>query len=304
MTIEEVLTGAVDIGGTKIHIGIVNRAGDILAEDFFPSAFEQPDAKLAMDELLKSFDVMCKKIGVSMAGLRGIGVGCTGPVNTEKGTVENPYTLPGWEGFEISKYLSVKSGLPVKMENDANAALLGEVYQRDLRDKKVLMVTVGTGIGVAFWKRGRLHRSGKYHPEMGHVIVSSKGERCYCGHKGCMESLCSGKALNKRAFDAGYADFDELYVRAGDNERKATLLLEQIRRDFANGFWNLNIVFKPEIILLAGGFAKKYFSFLEKIICEDSTGREDWMESFTVLSPWGNKNPALVGVNMLFNGLD
>ncbi|HOS73945.1 MAG TPA: ROK family protein, partial [Verrucomicrobiota bacterium] len=78
--------------------------------------------------------------------------------------------------------------------------------------ERVLMLTFGTGIGVAFCHRGDLYRAGGvYHPEMGHVIVDSEGPACYCNHVGCFESLWSGAAINRRAVDLGYRDFDELY---------------------------------------------------------------------------------------------
>ena len=186
-----VFTGAIDIGGTKIQAGIVDDTGELLAEACFPTGCGYQSAGEAMDKVISLLRTQCRENGLSLSDLRGIGVACSGPVNLEEGSVENPYTLPGWIGFPIVEYLSAHTGLKVKLENDANGALLGEVFQRDLKEKRVLMVTIGTGIGVAFWRNGELYRSGRYHPEMGHVIVSSKGGECYCGHRGCFESCCS-----------------------------------------------------------------------------------------------------------------
>lgn len=294
------MTGAVDIGGTKTQVGVVDDTGNILAEQCFPTDCRHQSARQAMDRVCEFLQMQCESLGIQMQSLRGIGVSCAGPVDITEGVIENPYTLAGWMGFAVVKYLSEKTHLRVRMENDANGALLGEIFQRELQKKKVLMLTFGTGIGVAFWSGGTLYRSGKYHPEMGHVIVSSEGDECYCGHRGCFESRCSGQALNIRSVNAGYRDFDELYVRAKAGEAKAGALLEQILADIKNGIWNLNIIFKPEIIILAGGFARHYFTLLKEAVLTDSCGKEDFLEKFEVLPASKNQNSALVGANLLF----
>lgn len=297
---DRVLTGAVDIGGTKIQVGIVDDTGNFLAESCFPSDCSRQNGEQAMDQVIGLLKEQCAGQGLALEDLQGIGVACSGPVNLLTGTVENPYTLPGWTGFPIVRYLSEHSGLEVKLENDANGALLGEVFQRDLEEKKVLMITIGTGIGVAFWNNHSLYRSGKYHPEMGHVIVSSAGESCYCGHKGCFESRCSGKAMNERAIAAGYVDFDDLFQKAQGTDSKAEKLLEEMQQDLKNGIWSLNIIFKPDVIILAGGFSQKYFSMIRDAVAQDSEGKEDFLNPFSILPACGNKNSALVGANMLF----
>lgn len=297
---KRVLTGAIDIGGTKIQVGIVDDQGEILTERSFPTDSRGRSAKEAMDGIYRVLQEQCGEIGIPATELQGIGISCAGPVDPCKGTIENPYTLSGWEGFPAAEYLSGMSGLAVRMENDANGALMGEVFLRKLQQKKVLMITFGTGIGAAFWNGKNVHRSGRFHPEMGHVIVSSKGEECYCGHRGCFESLCSGQALNRRAAKAGYEDFDVLYEKAGMGEEKAGRLLGEILQDIKNGVWNLNVIFKPDIIILAGGFARHYFEMLKEAILGDSKGKEDFVEPFEVFPASGAQNPALAGANMLF----
>lgn len=294
------LTGAVDIGGTKIQVGIVDRAGNVLADGCFPTASGQQSADCAVEKIAKLLEEQCRCLGIDPKSLRGIGISCTGPVDCRKGTIENPYTLSGWLGYPVVEKLAERTGLCVRMENDANGALLGEIQRRGLTGQKVLMVTLGTGIGAAFWNAGSLHRSGKYHPEMGHVIVASDGDLCYCGHRGCFESRCSGKAVNRRAEREGYRDFDELYAKAASDER-ALRLLDEIRRDLKNGIWTLNLIFKPDTIILAGGFSRRYFSFVKEAVEEDSAGKEDFLSDFEILPAFENKNSALAGANMLFD---
>ncbi len=296
---ENIWTGAVDIGGTKIQIGLVDRAGRILQEKTFQTNAGRQSPQKAMENIDRTLRKQCAAIGVDYKALQGIGVSCAGPVDAQKGIVENPYTLPGWEGFPLVEDLSARSGLPVRLENDANGALLGEILQRGLWDQKVLMVTFGTGIGVAFWNGRAVYRSGRFHPEMGHIIVASGGDACYCGHRGCFESRCSGQALNRRAAQTGYTDFDALYA-AAVADGPAAQLLEEICRDIQNGIWSLSVIFKPQCIVLGGGFTKRYFQMLRDATLRDSAGKGDFLEEFSVLPALENRNSALVGAVMLF----
>lgn len=298
---QEMQIGAVDIGGTKIAVGIVDGKGNLLEEDSFPTNPKQQSPEEAMEQVVCLLKKQCDKQSICFENLKGIGISCAGPVNIQEGTVDNPFTLPGWEGFHLVDYLQDRSKLPVRLENDANGALLGEIFQRGLENRRVLMVTIGTGIGVAFWESGKLFSHRKYHQEMGHIIASGEKRNCYCGHEGCFESCCSGTALNARAVEAGYQDFDDMYKAAiQQREDKAKTLLHTISRDIANGMWTLNIVFKPEVIILAGGFTRRYFEYFKEVILADSKGKEEFLDDFLILPTSNDANPALIGAKMLF----
>lgn len=293
--------GAVDIGGTKIHIGIVETNGAIVREISIPTLPEEQSAEAAILSIVTVLKEFCTQMGIEIKQLVGIGIACTGPVNITKGIIENPYTLPGWEGYTIVKRMEELTGVTVRMENDANAALLGEVFLNNLHSHKVLMFTFGTGIGVAYWNRGQLHRVGEYHPEMGHTIVASYGDVCYCKHKGCFESLCSGTAVNKRAQEIGYENFDDLFQSSQKGDEKAVAFLEGLKQEIKNGIWNLCIAFKPDTVILGGGLMKEYFEFYKETILEEQiSGCEDFIQLFQVLPANEQINPALAGANMLF----
>lgn len=299
MTEPGTFVGAVDIGGTKIQIGLLSGNGEVLGVTGFSTDSRTTAGELAADKISRALVTLCVEAGVEKDALCGIGVFCAGPLDTERGTVENPYTLPGWEGLPLAKLLRERTGLPVKLDNDANGALLGEVYARGLSDKRVLMVTLGTGIGVAFWDRGDLFRSGKYHPEMGHILASDKGPVCYCGQRGCFESLCSGKAVNERANKAGYADFEDLIKHVRTQEDRANELLAEIMRDFRRGIWSLRVVFKPEILILAGGFAKQHFGLLREALNDPGDQLEDFTGIAEILPESDVPNVALLGACIL-----
>ena len=119
--------GALDIGGTKISIGIADESGRIIASEKIKTEKDPEAAMKTAAEYLKNMSELrsCK--------LEAVGVSCAGPVDTVTGKVNNPYTLPGWEEYPLTERLSELSGVAVKLENDANCALLGEVQLSGLR---------------------------------------------------------------------------------------------------------------------------------------------------------------------------
>ena len=131
--------GALDIGGTKISIGIADESGRIIASEKIKTEKDPEAAMKTAAEYLKNMSELrsCK--------LEAVGVSCAGPVDTVTGKVNNPYTLPGWEEYPLTERLSELSGVAVKLENDANCALLGEVQLSGLRKNRVLMISIGTG---------------------------------------------------------------------------------------------------------------------------------------------------------------
>lgn len=297
---DDKLLGAVDIGGTKIQVGIVQTSGAIVREKCIPTSTGEKGAEQSILTIVGILKEFCLQLGMEVNELEGIGIACTGPVNVSKGIIENPYTLQGWLGYPIVKRMEELTGITVKMENDANAALMGEVLLRKLYHHKVLMLTFGTGIGVACWNRGVLHKEGKYHPEMGHIVVASYGDGCYCGHRGCFESLCSGTAVNRRAQNLGYDNFEGLFHAYEQGTEHAKLFMEGFKQEIKNGLWNLNIIFKPDTVILGGGLMGVYFQFIKETIMEDyRNGCKDFVHPFQILPASEQVNPALAGANML-----
>ncbi|MCZ7635475.1 MAG: ROK family protein [Verrucomicrobia bacterium] len=185
-----------DIGGTKMAVAAVDRHGTRLAQTTLPT-----EASLGFDRavsrLIEAISTVTIQAGGSPDHLRGIGIGCAGPVDPARGLINNPYTLTGWDRCDIVTPLHARFGVPVWLENDADAALLGECFAGAGRDlDPVVLLTFGTGIGGAAMVRGALYRGANgEHPELGHIPVLPDGPACYCGHRGCLESLASGTAL-------------------------------------------------------------------------------------------------------------
>ena len=297
--------GALDIGGTKISVGITDESGKPLASEKIKT---EKDPEAAMRTAAGYLRDMSELKGMR---LEAIGVSCAGPVDTVTGRVNNPYTLPGWEKFPLTERLSELSGLPVKLENDANCALLGEVCRSELQKKRVLMISIGTGIGCAFWDGESFYRTGKkYHPELGHVLIGTNrkpSEKCYCGHYSCVENLLSGTALHKRAQDAGFRDFGDLtetYFSAFHRQKTAAeLFITDIKAELYSALWNYSLIFHPDNIVLAGGMALAYYSFFEDIcrsFLEDVADRGDFIPAFKLSCAGDGEDTALTGAAMLW----
>lgn len=291
------LYGGVDIGGTKIMTGLVNEDGKVLSYDSFPTVTGPGGARESVNRITERLKAQCAAAGTELSALKGIGLGSAGPVDPALGTVENPYTLPGWEHYPLVSELTRLAGCPCRLDNDANSMLMGEVLRRGLYGKNVLLITFGTGIGVAVFQKDRLYRAnGRYHPEMGHVIVAEDGPECYCGHCGCFESLCSGTGLNRMATENGYDGFRELYAAwKNGGDTKADRLMERARRRIANGIFSLMIIFKPDELIIGGGFGRACFDLIRRTAEEDLKQLTDFTVPFHISCAEDNGTSAVAG---------
>ena len=188
------MIGAIDIGGTKIAAGGVDRQGKLLARRVCPTAPERgwEDAVARMIAMLREAQ---EEAGEK---IEGIGIGSTGPVDPLTGTVENAELLPGWRGAPLVDRLGKALGVTAAMENDADSAALAEsVWGLGRGAQCFVYVTISTGIGAGIVQGGRLFRGAAgAHPELGHTVLDSTGgPRCYCGLTGCWEALASGPAM-------------------------------------------------------------------------------------------------------------
>lgn len=267
-----VLVG-IDLGGTNVRVGAVDCQGQVLAWAEAPiEASRGPQAGL--ERIVGLIEqVLAKTEGKP---LKAIGMGATGPVDRQRGSIQNPYTLPTWEDVPIVQPLCERFGVPVALENDADAAALGEAWVgAGCGRERVLMVTVGTGIGSAFIYRGEVYRGiGGAHPEAGHLVLDVNGPPCYCGARGCWESLAAGPAIARRAqalaqgaptrmLDLAQGDLRAIDARivvatAQAGDALAQHVVEETATYLALGLVNLLIAFLPDVVILGGGVMRAY----------------------------------------------
>jgi glucokinase len=187
------LTIGIDVGGTKVAAGLVDETGTIVAKtrQHTPSqdpALVQEVIASAVRELATDHEV------------EAVGIGAAGLVDAARSTVLFAPNL-AWRNEPLRAAIEQRCGLPVVVENDANAAAWGEARFGAGRDERyVVMITVGTGLGGGIILDGELYR-GKLGiaAEIGHMILEPYGRRCGCGNRGCWERYASGNALVREA---------------------------------------------------------------------------------------------------------
>lgn len=187
----------VDVGGTKVLGGVVNEHGTVLAHARRDTprqggtALTQAIADVAL-ELMKDFEV--ESVGISAAGF----------VSSDRKTMLATPNIAGWNGVNLDKELGALIGLPLVIENDANAAAWGEArFGAGVNEHHLMMLTIGTGIGGGVVVNGQLYRGAfGIAAEFGHMRVVPDGHLCGCGARGCFEQYASGNALLRHAREA------------------------------------------------------------------------------------------------------
>jgi glucokinase len=273
------LYGAIDLGGTNVRAIVADLEGNVCGDQIQPSrASEGLDACLASIE-----DAMRKAAGeavVAPGSLRGIGIASCGWVDSERGIVPAAPQLPGWHNVPLAQIMHERLGPPTILENDANAAALGEHVFGAGRDVRHLVyITVSTGIGGGIIVDGKLYGGAKGSAgEIGHTVIDPNGPLCGCGNHGCLEALASGTAIARRGAEA--AKRGESPALAAILEREGRMSAEAMAEAARNGdlasraifteagrflgiaLANLVNLLSPEAILIGGGVAQAHELFM------------------------------------------
>ena len=265
----EVVAG-IDIGGTKIAIALETLDGEKVAARRLPTNVEIGPHRMiektsrAIAEMLEENDVE----------LISIGIGCPSPLDLEKGLVMSPSNLRDWDNFPVVGLFEEQFRVPVALDNDANAAALGEhVYGAGRNFKNIVYVTVSTGVGGGIIVGGEvLHGVGAGAGELGHMIVQPEaGVRCNCGSTGCLETICAGVHIARRARERLAAGTPSLMKEMVSNIDQVTAktVVEAVRlkdaaaveiwtetcRFLAIGVGNIITLLAPEAVVIGGGVA-------------------------------------------------
>jgi glucokinase len=194
----EKLEGGIDIGGTKA-VAVVGRLGEIVREarlEGWTSGSWERD----LGTLASTLTDLLEAAGVAPTDLTVLGVSAAGPLDPREGIVLNPPNLAGWENVPVRAFLEEKLGVPVKIENDANAAALAEWrFGAGRGARHLAYLTMSTGVGGGLILDGRLYRGARFQAgEVGHMPIVANGRPCSCGLRGCLEAYTGGAALAAR----------------------------------------------------------------------------------------------------------
>jgi len=262
--------GAVDIGGTKIAVGMVDENGRVLSKMESPT---DPDRYAAgLDRIAAMLRHTAENAGVE---IKGIGIGSTGPVDPIAGEFGDVDFLPGWRQKRLVADLERIFNVRAALENDADAAALAEASWGAGKNKsRLVYVTVGTGIGGGVVLDGELYRGvDGAHPELGHHVVDPSGPPCSCGFQGCWESLAAGPAMAawfKSQAPADHPQRETVSARdicrlAQQGDELARRAVEREAYYLGLGLANLINLFTPDAIVLSGSVLKSSLLFLDGI---------------------------------------
>lgn len=274
---------SLDIGGTKLAVGVVTADGEVHGLVIEPTRrWEGPDAVIA-----RLFELGHRAIAA--AGLErpvdAVGISCGGPLDSGTGVLISPPHLPGWLDVPLGSMTRDEFGVPAFLENDATAAALGEHRFGAARGVRTMIyLTISTGVGGGAVIDGRLHRGAAGNGgELGHLMVRPGGRPCTCGRRGCLEAYVSGTNIAERAAEglrAGRVSTDgspsslaaieqptaadvAAAALAGDDYARAvwtetTDVLGQALTDLVN-------VFEPELVVLGGGVTRSGAMLLDPV---------------------------------------
>jgi glucokinase len=265
------LIGAVDIGGTKIAVGMIDDEGKVHARLECPT-----DADAGYPRALARIREMLETAALRAGSqISGVGIGSTGPVEPLTGEFGEVTFFPHWKGANLVEDLAGIFNVQAAIENDADAAALGEAGWGAGRNKKRLIyVTIGTGIGTGFIVDGQLYRGvDGSHPEIGHHLVDPSGPLCVCGFHGCWESMAAGPAMTawmQNEAPTNYPHRSDLSGRricelAAAGDELARRAVEREARYLGLGLANLVTMFTPDAIVLGGSVMKSASLFMDGI---------------------------------------
>ncbi len=258
----------IDIGGTKLATVVADDSGKILSNVRRPTRADK-GPEYAIQLLFEMVYETITQAGLEQETISAIGVSCGGPLDTKTGVVYSPPNLPGWDAFPLKTQLESEFKIPTIIENDANASALAEYRFGGGRDyEAILYMTMSTGIGGGIVIDGKIyHGANDSAGEVGHQILLPDGPLCGCGKRGCLEALCSGPAIARRAKEAVRKESNTVILTLADghietiksehvlaaarqDDLLALKLIDETAYYMGWGIANLVNILNPDIVLL------------------------------------------------------
>jgi glucokinase len=268
------LYGAIDLGGTNVRAIIATLEGDVRGERMQPSNAHE-GLEPTLTSIVDALNRAAHSAKVRVDQLRALGICSAGWVDSEQGIVPAAPQLPGWHDVPLTLILQERTGIRAFLENDANAAALGElVFGCGRGVRHLVYITVSTGIGGGIIADGKLYGGAKGSAgEIGHTVIDPNGPLCGCGNRGCLESLASGTAIARRGEEIAARDESRALVQlkakgeritaeamaeaalAGDAACKE--VFAEAGRFLGIALANVVNLLSPELIVIGGGVARE-----------------------------------------------
>ncbi len=263
-----------DLGGTKTAVGLVDKQGIVLFSRQMPTPLSSGPKTVCWKMKEMCLQIMAEA-EISPQEVIGIGIGAGGPLDLDNGTLLSPPNLPGFNAFPLRAEIEKTTGMKVFLDNDANAAALGEkMFGAGRKADNLLYLTVSTGIGCGLILDGRLFHGFRWSAgEVGHMTLRPDGPKCNCGNRGCLEALSSGTGIAKLARKAVLKQRNSLILKLADDKIKkidaemvfraeklgdetAKVIVEEALMYLGIGIGNLITAFAPDMVILGGGLTR------------------------------------------------
>jgi glucokinase len=246
----------VDLGGTNLRAAAIDADGKVLARISCPANYSAGPEQVA-GEIARAVDSVRQQIG--SLDLLGVGIGVPGYIDIEAGIILGAANLPGFTGFPVRDRIQQHLGTPIILENDANAAALGEMWMGAGKNvKDLILLTLGTGIGGGIVIDGKVvHGFRGMAGEFGHMTVFPDGNPCGCGNTGCLEKHASASAVAAMGmmmhFGREIKTAADVHTLALEGNDRAKQVFESMGRALGVALANLINAFNFPLYLLSGG---------------------------------------------------
>lgn len=277
-----------DLGGTNIKAGLVSDTGKPISKISVPTQAEG-GVDAVVENLIQAATAVMDEAGLQLSEVQGIGIGAPGLVDTDAGIVIAAPNLPGFRDIPLATRIQNRTGVQTWIENDANAAAMGEFWVGSGRDGQVrdlVMLTLGTGVGSGIIIQGRVFHGGfGIAGELGHMIVKPGGTKCSCGQRGCLEMYASASGTGRRAAEAVAAGeasslsqhrtitSKEVFDAAKQGDALAMRIVRETAEVLGIAVVNLCRILDPHMIVFAGGMILAGDMLFDQI---RSVVRENW----------------------------
>jgi glucokinase len=259
----------VDLGGTNLRAAAIDSSGKIL-EKTSCSTHIREGREAVINDMVQAIDSLRSRIGGQLVGL---GIGVPGFILIEKGIIVGSNNLAAFEGYPLRDELEKRLATKVILENDANAAALGESWigaGKDVND--LVLLTLGTGVGGGIISKGRiLEGSVGMAGEIGHMTVSPNGNPCGCGNTGCLEKHASATAIGAMARLIGLGPdltAADVYNLAVNGDVRAKAIFTHMGQALGIALASLINIFNFPLYLLSGGPLPAWDFFAPAMIAE------------------------------------
>ena len=305
----------IDLGGTNIAAGIVREDGKIVVQSSVPTLSQRPTDEIVKDMVFLSKQLI-KDAELELNDIEAVGIGCPGTINFETGEVIYSNNIK-MEHYMLAKEFQKYLNLPVKIDNDANCAAMGEYIVSGNNVPIFMFITLGTGVGSGLILNGKVFRGfNGAASEAGHITLVSGGEPCTCGKRGCRETYASVTALIRQTKVAMEKNPESLmheiakaegkisgrtsFDAAKQGDKAAQAVVKQYAQYVADGIVSVENVLQPDIISVGGGISREG-EYLLQPVCEyaAANGFNKFMPKTKIVTAQSFNDAGIIGAAMI-----